>query len=310
MPVGVFEKQIAFLRRHREIVSLDHLYVCLLDGQGLEPRQVVLTFDDGYKNNLHVVAPLLKAWNLPFTIFINTRNVSECRRLPGYYIRTALLYTEKPQVYLRTLRKGFDTTTREKRLAAARVIVEATKRAPLGLVDQVATECLEQVSSAKWAELNAQFKSEEPMSWDDVVSVTSMGATIGSHCHDHCILHSNQSREEVHRQINESKAAIEKNVAECKYMAYPNGTVDDISSVAYSAAKRAQFQMAFSTIEGEITADFDCLLAPRIFAVPEYEEFCYRLNRTGRHNAGYRVARLQYVESGNYQPRSRIEDVR
>src|SRR6266478_2837072 len=78
MPLRVFEKQIAFLRRHREIISMDHLHECIVNRHGLESRQVVLTFDDGYKNNLSIVAPLMKAWNLPFTIFVSTRHISDC----------------------------------------------------------------------------------------------------------------------------------------------------------------------------------------------------------------------------------------
>jgi hypothetical protein len=119
-----------------------------------------------------------------------------------------------------------------------------------------------------------------------------MGATIGAHCHDHCILHPNQPEKEVHLQLSASKAAVETNVANCKYMAYPNGTTGDISAVAYSAAKSAQFQMAFTTIAGEVTPDVDCFLVPRIFATPEYEEFCYRLNRTDKQNEVCRVSRL------------------
>lgn len=293
LPLRVFEKQIAFLRRHRQVISTDYLYECIVNRYCLEPKQVVLTFDDGYKNNLRIVAPLLKAWNLPFTIFISTRHVSECRRFPMYYIRASALYTEKSHVHLHSIPRIFDLGTREKRSAAIRTIIEFAKKAPLNLVEHITTECIEQVPSEKWSELNARFRSDEPMSWDDVIRATSMGATIGSHCRDHCILHSKQSKEEVNRQINESKAAIEKNVAVCNYMAYPNGTLDDVSSVAYSTAKSAQLCMAFSTILGEVTPDVDCFLAPRIFAVPEYEEFCYLLNRSSQQNAVYRAARSQ-----------------
>jgi peptidoglycan/xylan/chitin deacetylase (PgdA/CDA1 family) len=274
---------------------MDYLYECIVNGYGLESGHVILTFDDGYKNNLHIVAPLLKAWKLPFTIFVSTRHISECVRFPAYYIRVAILYTEKEAVYLRSINKGFDLTTREKRLAAARTIIQIAKRAPLDLVEHIRTECIRQLTSDKWAELNARFSSDEPMSWDDVIQATSMGATIGSHCHDHCILHSNQQEEEVHRQLTKSKAAIEANIMDCKYMAYPNGTLEDISSIAYAAVKSAQFRMAFSTILGEVTSDGDCFLAPRISAETEYEEFCYLLNRTSRQNEIYKTARLQLL---------------
>ncbi len=284
MSLRVFEKQIAFLRKEREVISIDDLYECITNGKNLNCKHVVLTFDDGYKNNLRIVAPLMRAWNLPFAIFVSTRHISECRRFPMYCIRAALLYTGRPYVHLASIRKSFDLTTHEKRLAAARAITTFAKGAPLEQVERITTECIGQLASDEWAELDARFSSDEPMSWDDVIRATSMGATIGSHCHDHCILHSNQPEKEVSLQLAISKAAVETNVTHCKYMAYPNGTTSDISGVAYSAARSAQFRMAFSTIVGEVTPDVDCFLAPRIFAAPEYEEFCYRLNRTDGQN--------------------------
>ena len=299
MSLRVFERQIAFLRNEREVISIDDLYECITNGKSLNCKHVVVTFDDGYKNNLRIVAPLLRAWNLPFTIFVSTRHISERRRFPMYCIRAATLYTKRPCFHLKSIQKSFDLTTHEKRLAAARAITERAKKAPLELVEHITTECMSQLASDEWAELNARFSSDEPMSWEDVVRTTSMGATIGSHCHDHCILHSNQPEREVHLQLAISKAAVETNVADCEYMAYPNGTTSDISGIAYSSAKSAQFRMAFTTIVGEVTQDVDCFLAPRIFAAPEYEEFCYRLNRTDGQNEIYRVARLQCAASRN-----------
>jgi hypothetical protein len=136
------------------------------------------------------------------------------------------------------------------------------------------------------------------MNWNDVRAVSSMGATIGSHCHDHCILHEKQSKDEICRQLDESKAAIEKNVGECRYLAYPNGTPSDISNEAYCAVKSAQFRMALTTIRGEVTPKVDCLLAPRLFALPEYEEFCYLLNRSSKQNEYYRTGLPQYSNLG------------
>jgi peptidoglycan/xylan/chitin deacetylase (PgdA/CDA1 family) len=299
MSLRAFERQIAFVRCNREVVSMDYLYECIASGRGLDPRQVVLTFDDGYKNNLRVVAPLLNTWKLPFTIFVSSKHISEGRRFPNYYIRAAILYTRSESIHLRSIRQTFPLTTRTKRSAALATIIAAAKKAPQHVVDEIIQECREQLSRAQWGDLDAEFFSEEPMSWQDVRRVSEMGATIGSHCHDHCILHSNQNKEEVCRQLNQSKSTIEKNVAACRYMAYPNGTVDDISSVGYAAAKSAGYRIAFTSIPGEVTADVDRFFAPRIFATADFEEFCYLVNRTSLQNQVYTMARLQGGASSN-----------
>jgi len=291
LPLQIFEKQIDFLRCNREVLSMDDLYESINQGRPLDPRQVVLTFDDGYKNNLQVVAPLLNAWKLPFTVFVSTRHISEGHRLPTYYIRTAILHAQHKSVCLRSIGQTFDLTTAAKRSTASAMIISAMKKAPQHLVQQIVSECQALLPPTTWADLNAAFSSEQPMNWRDVNQIRDMGATIGSHCHDHSILNSCQNEKDTLRQLEQSKSIIEKNVGPCRYLAYPNGTVDDISRDAYISAQAAGFRIAFTTIPGEITPQIDCFLAPRIFGVLEYEEFCYALNRTARQNEVYCAVR-------------------
>lgn len=298
LPLDLFERQISFLRREREVVSIDDLCESIENRKPLDAGCVALTFDDGYKNNLRIVAPILKAWNLPFTIFVSTKHISEGPRFPMYYVRAAMLYTEKSNIHFRSMQQGFDLTSRESRLGAVRAITDVVKTAPLERVDQIVAECIAQIAPDRWAELDKRFESDEPMTWGEVVRTTAMGATIGSHCDDHCILHSNQNEAEVLWQVHESKTKIAKNIGECRYMAYPNGTADDVSGSAYAAVRSEQFRMAFSTILGEITPEVDRFLAPRIFAVPDYEEFCYLLNRSSEQNEYYRTARSRSGRAG------------
>jgi hypothetical protein len=287
MPLRDFERQIDFLRRNREVISMDHLCESLTFRRRLDPRQVVLTFDDGYANNLRIVAPLLSGWRLPFTIFVSTRHVTEQRRFRTYYIRAAVLYTKHRSVRIGSMSRTFGLASLEDRIAAKCAIVTAVKRAPEPIAARIVRDCLNLLSIEQWTELDAQFSSDEPMSWTDVQRVRSLGATIGSHCHDNCVLHARQRDEEIQYQIGASKLLIEENVAECKYLSYPNGTVRDVSPAAYAAVKEARFQMAFTTIEGEITPEVDCYLAPRICATPDYEEFRYLLSRSAKLSDGY-----------------------
>jgi len=287
MSVRDFERQIQFLRRHREIISMDHLYDCVVNNRLENSNQVILTFDDGYKNNAEIVAPLLHGWTIPFTVFISTRHISEHRRFGTYYVRAAIRYTKSGKIRLSAMGRSFDLTTGTNRLAAEKTITRMVKRAPQALADQIVGECIALVQPDRWEELNARFASDEPMSWKDVNYIRSVGGSVGSHGHDHCILHANQPEEVVHQQLRLSREAIEQNGAECKYFSYPNGTLDDISQVAYSALKSTRFRLCFTTIEGEFTPGVDRHLAPRFWAVPDYEEFCYTLSQTGRQNGPY-----------------------
>ncbi len=73
---GRFERQIAFLARRRNVVSMDELVDAIQRGQQLPAGTVVLTFDDGYRDNYTYVAPALAAYDLPATLYLPTGLVS------------------------------------------------------------------------------------------------------------------------------------------------------------------------------------------------------------------------------------------
>ena len=63
-----FEKQILFLKnKNIKIMSMDDLYK-----ENFSPKvfSVVITFDDGYKNNLKNVYPIMNKYNFPFIIYV------------------------------------------------------------------------------------------------------------------------------------------------------------------------------------------------------------------------------------------------
>lgn len=67
-----FEKQMKFLRDHRNVISLSELLSMLASGHEPSAGTVCITFDDGYRDNLTVVAPILAKYSLPATIYLPT----------------------------------------------------------------------------------------------------------------------------------------------------------------------------------------------------------------------------------------------
>ncbi len=79
MDPATFEAQVRFLSRHRRVVSLSDLVRDLAGGGEIAPQTVVLTFDDGYLDNLEVVAPILARYDLPATLYLPTGYISRAQ---------------------------------------------------------------------------------------------------------------------------------------------------------------------------------------------------------------------------------------
>ncbi len=73
----VFEAQIAWLKKHRRIISLNRLVDSISLGETPEPGTVAITFDDGYLDNLKVAAPILAKYDVPAILYLATRYIDE-----------------------------------------------------------------------------------------------------------------------------------------------------------------------------------------------------------------------------------------
>jgi peptidoglycan/xylan/chitin deacetylase (PgdA/CDA1 family) len=73
-----FEEHLRVIRRRYRPLSLHQLAAHLIDGS-IPRRSVVVTFDDGYRDNLTVAKPLLEANDVPATVFVTTRYIDAHR---------------------------------------------------------------------------------------------------------------------------------------------------------------------------------------------------------------------------------------
>jgi peptidoglycan/xylan/chitin deacetylase (PgdA/CDA1 family) len=69
-----FAQQMDVIKRHYRPISLSEMVNGLLSGT-LPQKSVVVTFDDGYVDNLTQAKPLLERFDIPATVFISSGNL-------------------------------------------------------------------------------------------------------------------------------------------------------------------------------------------------------------------------------------------
>jgi peptidoglycan/xylan/chitin deacetylase (PgdA/CDA1 family) len=78
-----FKEQMDFLHRNDySVMKLERLISCLGGKELFPERPVILTFDDGYKNNYTNAYPVLKQYDFPATIFLATNYIGSDRVFP------------------------------------------------------------------------------------------------------------------------------------------------------------------------------------------------------------------------------------
>jgi len=87
-----FGRQMAFLREHRNVVSMSELVAQIESGETPRAGTVCVTFDDGYLDNLTTAAPILDKHGLPATLFLPTSYIDRAEtqwvdELHGHFSR-------------------------------------------------------------------------------------------------------------------------------------------------------------------------------------------------------------------------------
>jgi peptidoglycan/xylan/chitin deacetylase (PgdA/CDA1 family) len=287
IPLAIFERQMAYLRKHRQVISLDDLHSCLSSGHPLDAAHVLITFDDGYKNNRSVAAPLLESLGFPFAVFVATRHLEERLRFPIYRLKAALHYAERKHLSLRRLETAFDLATESQKRQASVWLSRLMKTSARAVVESIVQDVSGLISKDRWLEIDHLFSSEEPLDWEDVKYLSRRGVIIGSHCHDHFILHAAQPADEIDRQLRISKGLIERHVGRCSYVAYPNGAKSDITPEALRMVRDNRYLLGLTSVKGEVLCGLDALLVPRIFVPEDFSQFKFRVDNAFLYNRSY-----------------------
>jgi peptidoglycan/xylan/chitin deacetylase (PgdA/CDA1 family) len=152
LPPMLLRQQLAYLRARRRVISLDDLVNSLEAGETPPRGTVVITFDDGYLDNLTIAAPILAEFELPATLYLATAYIdaAENQWIDEAYTCFAFRsrHTYQPPTESRALNLtqpamahrayqqlcasllSTSRTTRTERLADARDQLQPTRTAP------------------------------------------------------------------------------------------------------------------------------------------------------------------------------------
>jgi peptidoglycan/xylan/chitin deacetylase (PgdA/CDA1 family) len=235
----VFEKQMQLLARGFHPASLEEASRYVRGEAEFPKRPIVVTFDDGYRDNYEVALPILNRLGIPATFYV-TVDCVERRTLP---------WPSRLRFSFRTTRKKIwvDPTGVNWSLVSP----EERERAYLAACDEfckLAGPVLEDQLNQTEVNLDAKISNESSrlmMDWGQVKTLVSKGHLVGSHTMTHPNLAFLQV-EDVRRELSDSKHKIETRVgAPVQHVSYPcpalypnwtQQTIDESESAGYKTA--------------------------------------------------------------------------
>jgi len=242
-----FSMQIAYLKKHFEIMSLPEAVERMRSG-GIERPTAVITFDDGYQNNFDVAFPILFKEKIPVTIFLATGLIDTNDTVWYCRINLALSQTGRPQID----RSGFkfDLSTLDLKAKASTVIQESLKGLPHSrLMASVRDIILELGGDPECStEVGSPYRM---LNKDAIAEMVASGLVeFGAHTHQHAIL-SRLSEEERFNEIRQSIDAVsELTRRPCRCFSYPNGRMQDYDLESINHLRACGIQMAVTTTTG------------------------------------------------------------
>ncbi|MFO0548985.1 MAG: polysaccharide deacetylase family protein [Polyangiaceae bacterium] len=252
-----FDQQIELLTREFRVVGLDEVVAHIERGAKLPPNPVLITFDDGYRDCLHVTAPILKRHGARGAFFIPTSFVNE-RKMFWWDRYAWILENARTEVLELTypMPMVLRTTTAEERQIAHRKLTDLTKK-HYGLdlvrfVDELETAAATHLERA----VERRMVDETLMTWDEVRALASEGMSIGSHSHSHRVLQTIPSSDYERELVGSRRELEERLDTEVRSLAYPVGYPLGENPELRRAVREAGYAVGFSCRAGAFGGGF------------------------------------------------------
>jgi peptidoglycan/xylan/chitin deacetylase (PgdA/CDA1 family) len=225
------------------------------------PR-VVVTFDDGYRDNLANALPIAESKGVPITFFVTSGILGSHNGFWWDRLGT-LLRGRPPHVREIDLPVGGQNVRLPLGSSGIRADLDSVRRHLLPLRVTEIERALDAVSE-QWQVGSAPPPDAGTLTPEDLRQLAASDtATIGAHTVDHVRLQDRTAREQ-HDTIAGSKGELEHSIGRAvSHFAYPFGGRDDFDDRSVDAVRSAGFDTACTTIPGTARSSTDPYRLPR-----------------------------------------------
>jgi peptidoglycan/xylan/chitin deacetylase (PgdA/CDA1 family) len=262
----LLEKQLSFIRRWFQPVGMNDLLAFEQRREGLPNNPVLVTFDDGYRDNHDIALPILRRNGIRAAFFVATEYI-ERRRL-FWWDRIALAVKRSPHDRIEleypehTPLPLAGASARATAIRRAQRIVKVTS----GLDVERFMDGLERAAGATLGrEEERRVADETVMTWDHAIALRRAGMDVHSHTQTHRVLQTLDAAQ-LAAELCGSRAALERVLGEpVLAISYPVGNTVAGAPHIRRAVRDAGYKLGFSNGTGmSLLRAFDSLDVRRV----------------------------------------------
>ncbi len=213
-------------------------------------NSVVVTFDDGFKNNYTVACPILDKLEIPAIFYITTGIIGKDKMFWVDELEACINMTHKASINITINKKAqcFLLGTNENKIKSLRELKEYCKNIPPYEKDIVINNVIYETNVIPTVGLSPNYQK---LNWDEVRIMSNNPLfTIGGHNVDHEIL-SYLSTEDKKYQINNSISTLKTELGmEIVHYSYPEGLNNHYDDETISFLKENGIRCCPSAVEG------------------------------------------------------------
>jgi len=271
---STFRKQMEIVARKFDPVDMDDILLFLDEKKQLPRRPVVVTFDDGFADNIEIAAPILEHFGIRGTFYITVDPV-ENASVPWFCRLRHAFGTTQKQSWSDSLDGcSRDITGTSARKTAFLVASERCARRR-GENQEIALRTIEEELAVE------PFSEALMMTWAQVRSLHRTGHIVGSHT----VTHPNMAymgAEDLSIECVESKGKLEKMLGTAvPHFSYPSPILHPHwSKETVECTERAGYRCAVTSTAGPGRNDQNPLSLQRVVVPEDTDEFLWILENT------------------------------
>lgn len=262
VPPDLFRKQIRHLKTYYKVVSLAELLDSLEAGYSIPSNWAVLTFDDGFRNNLTYAWQILREEGaIPISLFIITDFIGTNNVFWGDLIPLVVMCCRNQMLRVPCDENSWELRplhTRRQREFLGIEIVDVLKSIPENKRQPILDEFFLQFGTGEIDEIRSRSSYYNSLSWDEVRFLHSNGVDVGSHTRTHAYMRPELGLKRMQEEIFGSREKIREELGKAPdHFCYPNGTRDDFCELSGRLLREAGYRCGLTTVLGTVQNSAD-----------------------------------------------------